>query len=509
MIDATSWAVIAPELVLLTLACVVTLADLWVKHPQRGLTYWLTQITLTLLVLWQAGHARTLSNPDMHKAAYGFGGMVVADAFGAWLKCAATLALMVALVYARPYSTERQMVKRGGELYILALFALLGVYITAAGNHFLVIYLGLELTALASFAMVALRRNHALSAEAGMKYFILGSLASGFLLYGLSMLYGATGAMHLPLLQESVLRGIGSKGVLMLGLVFVVAGLAFKLAAAPFHMWVPDVYQGAPTSITLIIATAPKLAVFAVLVRLLVGGLLDLASQWQLMLVVLAVCSLLLGNIAATLQHNVKRMLAYSTIAQNGFLLLVFAVSYVNGNNYLLKDALAASMFYMLTYVLAALVAFGVLMLLSGENVECETLDDLRGLNHRHPVYAGIMALAMLSLAGVPLTVGFYAKFRIIQVLLMAQTGLHVGLAIFAVLTAVIGAFYYIRIIKVMYFDEPVHPEEWSVAHRTDAHAMLSINGALLVVLGILPAGLLRLCDEAVLNMLRHMSGMQ
>ena len=505
MIDATSWAVIAPEAALLIMACVITLADLWVRSPRRSVTYWLTQATLLVLALWQAQYALSLLPPGAEKTAYfGFGNMALADALGSWIKCMATLALMVTLVYARPYAAQRQMLERGGELFTLSLFALLGIFIMVSGNHFLLIYLGLEMTSLASFALVALRRENSLSVEAGMKYFILGALASGFLLYGLSMVYGATGTMYLSqVLLLSINKAVQAP-ILMLGLVFVVAGLAFKLGAVPFHMWIPDVYQGAPTASTLLVATAPKLGVFVVLLRLLVGGLIDLAPHWQQMLVVLAVCSLLVGNLAAIMQSNLKRMLAYSTIAQNGFMLLVFAVTSVRGENRLVFEAMSASMFYLIAYVLAALAAFGLLMLLSREGFECENLQDLSGLNRRYPLYAGIMSLSMLSLAGVPLTVGFYGKFRVIQVLLAAQTPLHAILAVFAVLTSVIGAFYYLRVIKVMYFDAEQQPTDVPLAGRHDVHAVLSLNGALLLVLGILPAGLLRLCEQAV----RHINGL-
>lgn len=504
MIDATSWAVIAPEVALLSMACVITLVDLWVRCPRRTATYWLTQATLLVLALWQARYTFALLPPAAAKTAYfGFGQMVLADALGSILKCMATLALMATLVYARPYAAQRGMLQRGGELFTLSLFGLLGIYIMVSGNHYLLIYLGLEMTSLASFALVALWRTNSLAAEAGMKYFILGALASGFLLYGLSMVYGATGTMYLSQVLLQTMQQSVQTPVLMLGLVFIVAGLAFKLGAVPFHMWIPDVYQGAPTAASLFVATAPKLGVLGVLLRLLIGGLLDLAPHWQLMMVVLGVCSLLVGNLAAIMQSNLKRMLAYSTIAQNGFMLLVFAVSHVHGNNHLVLEAMSASLFYLIGYVLAAAAAFGLLMLLSREGFECENLQDLSGLNRRYPLYAGIMSLSMLSLAGVPLTVGFYGKFRVIQVLLAAQTPLHTILAVFAVLTSVIGAFYYLRVIKTMYFDAEQTPADVPLAGRYDAHAVLSLNGALLLVLGVLPAGLLRLCELVA----RHMSG--
>lgn len=509
MIDAASWIVVAPEVVLLAVTCAIILADLWVTDARRTITYGFTQVSLLLMAAWQAWMAMALSQPDAEKAMMGFGGMVIMDAFGCWLKCLASLIVFATLAYAHPYSAERDMLKRGGELFTLMLFGLLGVDIMVSGNHLLVIYLGLELVSLASFALVALRRGHALSVEAGMKYFILGSLASGFLLYGLSMLYGATGTMYLPEVLQLVLADVAKIELLMLALVFIVAGLAFKLGAAPFHMWVPDVYHGAPTGSTLFVATAPKLGAFAVLIRLLVGGLLGQAQHWQMMLVVLGICSLLIGNLAAIMQSNIKRMLAYSTIAQNGFMLLVFAVSYANDNNYLLKDAVSASLFYLIGYVLAAMVAFGVLMMLSREGFECENLDDLKGLGRCYPFYTGVMTVAMLSLAGVPLTVGFYGKFRVIQVLLAAQTPLHTGLAIFAVFTSLVGAFYYLRVIKVMCFDVEQQPLQVALTGRYGVHAMLSVNGLLLLVLGILPAGLLQLCEQAVINMMLHMSGLQ
>lgn len=504
MIDAVSWVVIGPEIALLTFACIIVLVDLWVHSSARKLTYWLTQAALMILAVWQALHAGALSQPHMPKGMLGFGDMVVMDAFGSWIKCVATLSLAGTLAYSHTYVHERDMLKRGGEWFTLALFALLGVYIMISANHFLLLYLGIELVGLSSFALVALRRECKFSAEAGMKYFVLGALASGFLLYGISMVYGATGSLGLPQVQSILGNAKDNNQVLMLGLVFMVAGVAFKLGVVPFHMWVPDVYQGAPTAVTLIIATIPKLGIFAVMVRLLVGGVLSLANQWQFMLVFLAIGSLLLGNFTAIMQQNIKRMLAYSTIAQNGFMLLVFAVSHTQEQNHLLKDALAASMLYMLAYIISAMAAFGVLLVLSQQGYECETLDDLKGLNQRRPMYSGVMALAMLSLAGVPMTVGFYGKFRIIQVLLSAQGGLYVGLALFAVLMSVVGAFYYIRIIKIMFFDAPTQGQPaLSIQGRKQAHGMLALNGFLIIALGILPASLLRISQESTLNMLR------
>ena len=500
MIDATSWAVIAPEVALLTMACVITLADLWVRSPRRTLTYWLTQATLLVLALWQAQYAVSLWQPDASKAAYGFGNMVLADALGSWLKCMATLALLFTLVYARPYAAQRNMLQRGGELFTLSLFGLLGVYIMVSGNHFLLIYLGLEVTSLASFALVALWRDNTLSAEAGMKYCILGALASGFLLYGLSMVYGATGTMYLSQVLMQSLNQAVQTPILMLGLVFIVAGLAFKLGAVPFHMWVPDVYQGAPTAATLFVATAPKLGVFAVLLRLLVGGLLELAPHWQMMMVVLSVSSLLLGNLAAIMQDNLKRMLAYSTISQMGFVLLGLMAGVVNGNALAAANAYSSAMFYIVTYVLTTLVSFGVILLLSREGFESEEIADFAGLNQRSPLYAGIMAICLFSLAGLPPLVGFQAKLSVLQALVSTGLAAYIALAVFAVIMSLIGAFYYLRVIKVMYFDDAAI--DAPIQAPLDMRAVLSLNGALLLVLGILPGALMALCAKAIVQML-------
>jgi NADH-quinone oxidoreductase subunit N len=420
---------------------------------------------------------------------------------GNWLKCFATIAVMVTLVYSRPYAADRQMM-HGGELFTLSMFALLGMFIMISGNNFLVIYLGLELMTLSSYALVALRRDNATATEAAMKYFVLGAMASGFLLYGLSMIYGATGSLDIGQVFKAVNSGQIRHQVLVFGLVFVVAGLAFKLGVVPFHMWVPDVYQGAPTSATLMIGSAPKLAAFAITIRLLVDGLLPLAIDWQQMLGVLAIGSLLVGNLAAIAQTNLKRMLAYSTISQMGFVLLGLMSGVINGNvdATAVENAYSASMFYVITYVLTALAAFGVILLLAREGFESEEISDLAGLNQRSPLYAGVMAVCLFSMAGIPPLVGFYAKLAVLQALIASGQGLYIALAVFAVIMSLIGAFYYLRVVKVMYFDPPLTVTH--VSAPLDVRVVLSINGALVLGLGLLPGGLMSLCADAVVRAL-------
>jgi NADH-quinone oxidoreductase subunit N len=493
MIDAVSWATATPELLLLAMACVIALFDLFVDTPLRDSTYRLTQLTLAVVAGLEAYLA--LSGQTL----VGFGGMIVSDPMGAWLKCFATVALMVTLVYARPYAGARDML-RGGELFTLSLFALLGMFIMISGHHFLVIYLGLELLTLSSYALVALRRDDVRATEAAMKYFVLGALASGFLLYGLSLVYGATGSLGVTEVAHAVQTGVAQPQVLMLGVVFVVAGLAFKLGVVPFHMWVPDIYHGAPTAITLLIGSAPKLAAFAIVVRLLAEAMPAVAADWQQMLAVLAVASLLVGNLAAVAQRNVKRMLAFSTIAQMGFMLLALVGGVVGADASGMGDAYGAAMFYVVTYVLTTLATFGVMLLLAREGFESEEIEDFAGLNQRSPLYAGVLAACMFSLAGVPPLVGFYAKLAVLQALLAAGGGVYVGLAVFAVLASLVGAFYYLRVVKVMYFDAPTQTA--SIAAPLPVRAVLSVNGALVLLLGLLPGGLMTLCVQAVRSVL-------
>ena len=495
MIDNISWLAVYPEIVLLVMACVIALVDLWVKSPRRTATYVLTMLTLAVVAALEGVYASS------GNTFYGFGNMVVSDAMGNWLKCFATIAVMVTLVYSRPYAADRDML-RGGEMFTLSMFALLGMFIMISGNNFLVIYLGLELLTLSSYALVALRRDNATATEAAMKYFVLGAMASGFLLYGLSMLYGATGSLDIGQVFKAVLSGQVKHQVLVFGLVFVVAGLAFKLGVVPFHMWIPDVYQGAPTAITLMIGGAPKLAAFAITMRLLVDGLLPLAIDWQQMLAVLAIGSLLIGNLAAIAQTNLKRMLAYSTISQMGFVLLGLLSGVINGqvNSAVAENAYSASMFYVVTYVLTTLATFGVILLLAREGFESEEISDLAGLNQRSPLYAGVMAICLFSMAGIPPLVGFYAKLAVLQSLLASGQTAYIALAVFAVVMSLIGAFYYLRVVKVMYFDAPLTAT--SVSAPLDVRFVLTLNGALVLVLGLLPGGLMALCADAIVRAL-------
>ncbi|AOV05160.1 NADH-quinone oxidoreductase subunit NuoN [Delftia sp. WSY_4] len=495
MIDNISWLAIYPEILLLVMACVIALVDLGVKSPRRTGTYVLTLLTLGVVAVLQGMYASS------GNTFYGWGNMVVSDAMGNWLKCFATVAMMVTLVYGRPYAADRDML-RGGELFTLAMLALLGMFIMISGNNFLVIYLGLELLTLSSYALVALRRDHTASVEAAMKYFVLGAMASGFLLYGMSMLYGATGSLDIGQVFKAINSGEIKHQVLVFGLVFVVSGLAFKLGVVPFHMWVPDVYQGAPTAITTMIGGAPKLAAFAIVIRLLVDGLLPLAIDWQQMLAVLAIASLLVGNLAGLQQTNLKRMLAYSTISQMGFVLLGLMSGVVDGkvDPATVENAYSSAMFYVVTYVLTTLAAFGVIQLLAREGFESEEVADFAGLNQRSPLYAGVMAICLFSMAGIPPLVGFYAKLSVLQALVASGHSLYIALAVFAVVMSLIGAFYYLRVVKVMYFDEPITAT--SVSASLDVRVVLTLNGALVLGLGILPGGLMALCADAVVRAL-------
>ncbi|MBI3532565.1 MAG: NADH-quinone oxidoreductase subunit NuoN [Burkholderiales bacterium] len=493
MTDKLSWIAVYPEIILLAMACLITLMDLGVKSRQRTRTYIWTLMALGAVALLQylyASGGATL---------YSLHNMVVSDPMGNWLKFFATIAVMVSLVYARPYSADRDML-RGGELFSLSMLSLLGMFIMISGNNFLLIYLGLELLTLSSYALVALRRDNATATEAAMKYFVLGALASGFLLYGLSMIYGATGSLDVNAVFRAINSGRVNPQVLVFGTVFVVAGLAFKLGVVPFHMWIPDVYQGAPTSVTLMIGGAPKLAAFAIVIRLLVEGMLPLAVDWQQMLMLLAIASLLVGNLAAIMQTNLKRMLAFSTISQMGFVLLGLMSGVINGNIYSAANAYSSAMFYVVTYVLTTLASFGVILLLAREGFESEEIADFAGLNQRSPLYAAIMAICLFSLAGIPPMVGFYAKLSVLQALVASGQTLHIGLAVFAVIMSLIGAFYYLRVVKVMYFDEPITAS--TVAAPFDVRAVLSINGLLVLVLGLVPGGLMALCAQAIQQML-------
>jgi len=476
----------APEITLLVLTSVILLIDLFVKDEGRTLTHVLSLVTLVVLT-W-------MSLSDLASGVRGsaFDGMYVADSFSHVFKVFSYIAVGVTLIYGKAYAKDRGML-RGGELYLLALLALLGQMVMISSGSMLTIYLGLELMSLSFYAMVALRREHVVSTEAAMKYFVLGALASGLLLYGMSMIYGATGTLNLAGVARAT-TGIGDNHmVLVFGLVFLVAGLTFKLGVVPFHMWLPDVYQGAPTVVTLLLGAAPKLAAFAILLRMLVDGLFGMAADWQPMLAILAVLSLAIGNFVAIMQANIKRMLAYSTISHMGFVLLGLMSGVVEGSAFNAQNAYTSAVFYLVFYVLTTLGTFGLLMLLSREDFECENVDDLKGLNRRSPLFAGVMLVLMFSLTGIPPTVGFYAKLAVLQSLIQAD---QVALAVAAVMFSLVGAFYYLRVVKVMYFDEPVDqaPLQGSASFR----AVLSVNGALLLILGVFPAPLVALCALAV-----------
>jgi NADH-quinone oxidoreductase subunit N len=487
-----NWTVIHPEAWLLLGACVVTLADLFVKDPERGPTFWLTQAVAAVFA-WLH-----LAAFGAGATAYGMSGMVVADPMGHLLAGFAGIAVMIGLAYARPTLGARDMLK--GEFFTLTLFVLLGISVMCSANNFLVVYLGLEVMSLSLYALTALRRDHAVATEAAMKYFVLGALASGFLLYGLSMMYGATGTLEIPRVFERIATGKINKEVLVFGIVFVVAGLGFKLGAVPFHMWVPDVYQGAPTSVTLLIGGAPKLAAFAITLRLLVDGMLGLAVDWQQMFIVLAVGSLIVGNLAAIAQTNLKRMLAYSTIAQMGFVLLGLSAGVVSGNTLSAGNAYSSAMFYMVTYVLTTLGSFGMILFLSKQGFEAEEIEDFAGLNQRSPWAAGVMAIFLFSLAGIPPMVGFYAKLAVLQALVSTNVSAYIVLAVVAVLLSLVGAFYYLRVVKVMYFDAPKSTEP--LQRGAGVSALLAVNGLAVLVFGLLPGGLMAMCRDAIVKAL-------
>jgi NADH-quinone oxidoreductase subunit N len=494
MIEKFNLAALYPELLLLVMAMVIAMIDLFVTSPRRTVTYVLTLLTMGVVAALQAHDASSGTT------VYSFGNMVVSDPMGNWLKCFSTLSVFVTLVYGRPYAADRDMLKHGGELFTLGLFALVGMYVMISGNNFLVLYLGVELLALSSYALVALRRDNATASEAAMKYFVLGALGSGFLLYGMSMLYGATGSLDISTIFKAVSSGHINHRVLVLGLVFVVCGLGFKFGVVPFHMWVPDVYQGAPTVVTLLIGGAHKLAAFAMTMRLLVEGLMPLAIDWQQMLIVLSVASLLIGNLAGIAQTNLKRMIAFSTISQMGFVLIGLYSGVVNGNTASAANAYSSAMFYVVTYVLTTLAVFGIIMLLAREGFESEEIADFAGLNQRSPLYAGVMALCMFSLAGVPPMVGFAGKLSVLQALVASDQPGAIALATYAVMMSLLAAFYYLRVVKVMYFDAPLTAS--TVSAGRDVRVVLLINSGLLLVLGLLPGALMTLCARAIVSTL-------
>lgn len=477
----------AAELFVVAMSFVILMVGTFATNS-RGIVYYLTQFTL----LGAAGLTAALMDGQV---SFTFSNMYVDDLMGDFLKLMVCFSVAVVLLYSRGYMRDREI--ESTEYYMLVVFSTLGMMVMVAANHFLTLYLGLELLSLSLYAMVALQRDSARSTEAAMKYFVLGSLASGLLLYGISMLYGATGTLEISGVAQAIYHQAGNKTVLMFGLVFVVSGLAFKLGVVPFHMWVPDVYHGAPTSITLMIAAAPKLAAFGMAMRLLVNGLFELADQWQSMLMFLGVLSIVLGNLAAIAQSNVKRMLGYSGISHMGFVLLGLMSGVVGGDRHFALNAYSSSMFYVVSYVVMSLGSFGVLLILSRAGFDAETLDDLKGLNKRSSWVAGVMATVMFSMAGIPFFVGFFAKFSVLQAVVAAD---YLWVAILAVLMSLVGAFYYLRVVKVMFFDEPV--ETVPLSAPTDMKVLLLFNGLAIALIGLFPQWLMSFCAWSLLGSL-------
>ena len=487
-----NWLIVYPEIFLLLMTSVVALVGVNASEARLNLTFWIAQISLAVLALMH------LNELQAARTVYGMQRMVVIDPLGHLLALAASLATMITLGFARPYLKSRDLLK--GEFLSLAMFSLLGISVMVSANNFLVVYVGLELMSLSLYALTALRRDHAVSTEAAMKYFILGALASGFLLYGLSMMYGATGTLDIPTVFEAIHKGTVNPQVLVFGLVFIVAGLGFKLGLAPFHMWVPDVYQGAPTAVTLLISGAPKLAAFGITFRILVEGLSGTAKDWEEMLIVLSVASMSLGNLAAIAQTNLKRLLAYSAIAQLGFMLLGFTPTVTDMGTAAAANGYSSALFYIVTYVLTTLGTFGLIMVLSRHGFESEEISDLAGLGKRSPWIAGVMALFMFSLAGIPPLVGFYAKFAVLQALVSTGNHGYIVLAVIAVLLSLVGAYYYLRIVKTMFFDEPA--DTAPIGGEVGATVLLALNGLAALGFGLMPDGLMSVCRDAVLKAL-------
>lgn len=465
-----------PEIFVASMACLILIVDLYVSPARRHLVYILSLLTLV-------GAALLTLRGYPTQPGYSFNNMFVHDAMSDIVKLAIYAVTFLVLVYSRDYLQERAMYR--GEYFVLALFGVVGMMVMTSASHFLTLYLGLELLSLSLYAMVAFQRDSADATEAAMKYFVLGALASGMLLYGMSMLYGLTGSLEIAVVKQQLANVPAGNVVLNFGLVFVIVGLAFKLGAVPFHMWIPDVYHGAPTAVTLYVGTAPKLAAFAMLMRLLVGGLQDLAPVWQDMLVIMALLSMAVGNIIAIAQTNIKRMLAYSAISHTGFFLLGMLSAGPEGY--------AAAMFYMLIYTAMGLGGFGMVVLLSRKGFEADRLDDYRGLNQRSPWHAFMMLLLMFSMAGIPPTAGFYAKLLVIQSVIHAG---HAWVAVAAVLLSVIGAYYYLRIIKLMYFDTPA--DTAPIVAAREFGVLLSVNALAMVAITPWVGTLMDFCTHAI-----------
>ncbi len=469
--EVSNMVLALPEMFMLAMACVILLAVAFLGKQGANAAYGLSQLTLAITAI--------LIYQSLGETGLTFDGTYVKDAFSDVLKMAICLINIAVLLYSTTYLKARDLFK--GEYYVLAIFSTLGMMIMVSAAHFLTIYLGLELMSLCMYAMVAMHRDSFIATEAAMKYFILGALASGMLLYGMSIIYGVTGNLSIATVAEVVQAGGLDNTVLSFGIVFLVIGIGFKMGAVPFHMWLPDVYQGAPTAVTLFIAAAPKVAAFAMAIRLLVEGLGDAQLYWQDMLIMLSVLSMIIGNVVAIAQTNIKRMLAYSTISHIGFILL----GLISGS----PEGYAASMFYALVYSLMSMGGFGMIILLSRQGFEADNIDDYKGLSKRNPWYALMMLILMFSMAGIPPLIGFYAKLTVIKSIVDVNL---ISIAIVAVLMSVIGAFYYLRIIKVMYFDTP--EQHQALEAPIDMRLMISANALAVLMLGIFPGSLLALC---------------
>lgn len=475
------FSVALPEIFVLSMIGMIVLVDVFFKKYYHNAAYVLVQSTIVTAFLLSATQFKDYPQPIVT-----FSGNYVLDKLAVLTKLFVFAVSFFAFIYAHQYIKERHIPR--SEYYILGLVAVLGMQVMASAYTMLTIYLGLELLSLPLYAMVAMRRDSTSATEAAMKYFVTGALASGLLLYGISLVYGMTGSIDITSIPELLQQGPASQQpVLILALVFLLGGLIFKFGAVPFHMWVPDVYDGAPTSVTLFIASAPKIAAFAVTVRILAEALPSAHVQWQSVLVAVSLLSMFAGNVLAIAQSNIKRMLAYSSIAHIGyaFLGIIAAPGSVN-------DGYSSAMFYLVTYVIVAAGAFAIIGFMSKEGVELDQLSDYRGLNARNPWLAFIMLLLMFSMAGVPPTVGFFAKLGLLEALVEAH---YVWLAALALLFAIIGAYYYLRVVMLMYFEEP-RDELAQVKIKISPvnFIAISINGAAALILGLLPSGLIDMC---------------
>ncbi|RKZ49328.1 MAG: NADH-quinone oxidoreductase subunit NuoN [Gammaproteobacteria bacterium] len=471
MISITDIMTVAPEIFMLTMACLILVLDTFSNDPQRRLTYYLSQLTLVVTAV-------LVSQLSPEQTAYAFGNSYIDDGMATVLKEGVFIIGFFAFLYSHEYLKEHGWLK--GEYFVLGLFAILGEMILISAYSLLTVYLGLELLSLSLYAMVAMHRKSTAASEAAMKYFVLGAMASGMLLYGMSMIYGVTGSLQLETIATTI-ENDTSNILLVFGLVFVLVGIAFKLGAVPFHMWVPDVYQGSPTCVTLFLASAPKLAAFAMAMRLLVDGLQPMLDNWQQMLIILSILSMATGNIVAISQTNIKRMLAYSAIAHIGFLLLGLLSGTASGY--------AGSMFYVIIYALMSMGAFGMVILLGRKDFEADELAHFKGLSDRSPWFAFMMLILMFSMAGVPPFLGFWAKWFVLKELVDAG---FVWLAATAVFFSIIGVYYYLHVIKLMYFDKA--DSMTAIKASKQMRFALSVNGLALLILGLMPGALLAIC---------------